>query len=377
MMRKTVLSAAVHSAAFLSLMAAGASAESGPTFRDTKSQSLGRTGVASSKGATALFLNPAALGREDGGGMGLSLDLGLNSVLLDYASWAADNYKYLNHTDTLLTKMGPVDNKWAPFSQSLMLYGNWEGVGFSVLSDTRYDLTLAKAVVTPVLGVGALSDLVLTAGKGFQVEDGYRFGFALKYLYRLRFTDRLIGTTNNEFFIVKHAWEKPDHGWSDKLAKLGVAGDIAQTSQGVGLNLGAEKDIDKDWTAGLSLLDFPTVIDQSFVKPDINLGLAYHKPVDWVPDLDNKVLVNLDWQHFLIPGTPWFKQLKAGVALEGYMNKRPVSYIAVGLNDGYPTFGIRLGYIVYLSYVYVAEETGTYPGQEKLSFHKLVLQAEF
>jgi len=32
---------------------------------------------------------------------------------------------------------------------------------------------------------------------------------------------------------------------------------------------------------------------------------------------------------------------------------------------------------VYLSYVYVAEEAGTYPGQEKLSFHKIVLSAEF
>nr|MDQ3000323.1 hypothetical protein [Fibrobacterota bacterium] len=104
---------------------------------------------------------------------------------------------------------------------------------------------------------------------------------------------------------------------------------------------------------------------------------AYHRDVDLVPDLDNKVLVNLDWQRFLIPGTPWFKQLKAGVALEGWMKKRPISYIGMGLNDGYPTFGVRVGYIVYLSYVYVAEEIGTYPGQEKLSFHKIVLQSEF
>jgi hypothetical protein len=37
----------------------------------------------------------------------------------------------------------------------------------------------------------------------------------------------------------------------------------------------------------------------------------------------------------------------------------------------------RVGYIVYLSYVYTAEEIGTYPGQEKLSFHKLVVQASY
>lgn len=376
MSRAKALSAALFCSALMSAIAEPR-AEAGPQFRDPMSQSLGRTGVASSHGGTALYLNPAALGREDGGGMGLSMDLGVNAVLLDYAAWAADNNQYLDNMDSLLARIGPVDNKWAPFSQSLLLYGNWRGMAISALTDTRYNLTVAKAVVTPVLGIGAFSDFVLTAGKGFKADDGYRFGFALKYIYRLRFEDRLIGTTDDPFYIAKKAWVKPDNGLFDRLAKLGVAGDIAETSQGVGVNLGAEKDIGQDWTTGLSLLDFPTVIDQTFTRPEINLGLSYHHAVGWLQDLDSKVLVNLDWQRFMIPGTPWFKQLKTGAAFESYMNKHPVGYIGVGLNDGYPTFGMRFGYIVYLSYVYVAEEVGTYPGQEKLSFHKLVLQAEF
>jgi hypothetical protein len=363
-------------AATLACAAVRLFAEAGPQFRDTKSQSLGRTGVASSQGATSLFLNPAALGKSDRAGAGFSMDLGLNSVLLDYVDWAADNYQYLDKPDTLLTKIGPVDNKWAPFSQTFLLHGNWQGIGFGVLSDTRYDLALAKAVVTPVIGVGALSDLVVTAGKGFQARDGYRFGFALKYIYRLRYDDRLLGTTEDDFYKAKDALEGPDRTWSDQLAKLGVAAELAETAQGVGLNLGAEKDINQYWTAGLSTLDFPTLLDQRLLRPEINLGVAFHRDMDLVPDLDNRVLVNLDWQRFLIPGTPWFKQLKAGAALMGYMKKREVAYIGLGLNDGYPTFGVRFGYLVYLSYLYIAEEIGTYPGQEKLSFHKIALQAE-
>jgi hypothetical protein len=376
MSRPNALSAAVLCSAFLSATVEPR-ADAGPQFRDSKSQSLGRTGVASSQGGTALYLNPAALGRENGGGMGVSMDLGVNAVLLDYASWAADNREYLDNIDSLLARIGPVDNKWAPFSQSLLVYGNWQDVAFSALIDTRYNLTVAKAVVTPVLGIGAFSDLVLTAGKAFKADDGYRFGFALKYIYRLRFEDRLIGTTDEPFYIAKQEWMKPDNGLFDRFAKLGVAGEIAESSQGVGLNLGAEKDLHPDWTAGLSLLDFPTVIDQTFTRPEINLGLAYHHGVAWVKDLDSKVLVNVDWQRFMIPGTPWFKQLKLGAAFESHMNRRPVSCIGIGLNDGYPTFGVRIGYLVYLSYVYVAEEVGTYPGQEKLSFHKFGLQAEF
>jgi hypothetical protein len=355
-----------------------AAAESGPQFRDEESQALGRSGVASSYGATSLFLNPAALGRAEGFHAGLSGNVGLNSVLVDYATWAKENSQRFDNQDSLLAHIGPVDNKWAPFTSALYLYGSWEGIGMAAALDSRYEATVSKAVITPaVLGIGGLSDLILTAGRGIDAGDGYRFGFALKYLYRLRYDRRLLGTTDEDWYTAKQAWEKQSHGLMDDLRKLEVAGDIAETTQGFGLNLGAEKDVSKSWTAGLSLLDFPTVLDQRFARPDIDLGLSWHPAIDWIPDLDDRLVVNLDWQRFLIPGTPWFKQVKAGAAFQGWMNGHQVAYIGLGLNDGYPTFGIRLGYIVCLSYVYTAEEVGTYPGQEKLSFHKLVVQANY
>jgi hypothetical protein len=299
-------------------------------------------------------------------------------VLVDYARWAKDNYQHLNNNDSMLAHIGPVDNKWAPFTNTMYLYGSWKGIALASVLDTRYDLTVARAVVTPaVLGVGALSDFVLTAGRGFAAEDGYRFGFALKYLYRLRYDRKLVGTTDEDFYTAKQAWEKESHGWMDDLSKLQVAGDIADETHGFGLNLGAEKDISESWTAGLSLLDFPTILDQRFARADIDLGLSWHPAIDLIPDLDDRVVVNLDWQRFLIPGTPWFKQLKAGAGFEGWMKGHQVAYIGAGLNDGYPTFGVRLGYILYISYVYTAEEVGTYPGQEKLSFHKIMLQAAY
>lgn len=353
-----------------------ASAEAGPRYRDLKSQALGRTGVASSQGATSLFLNPGALGGRDGGGMGLSMDLGINSVLLDYADWAAKNYKYMNNMDTLLTKIEPVDNKWAPFAQGMALHGRFQDIAFAVVSDTRYDLTIGKAVVTPVPGIGVLSDLILTAGRGFEGPEGYRLGFALKYLYRVRFENQLVGTTDEAFYKVNDAWQKPGNSTGDKLDKIKVASEIAETRQGVGLNLGVEKDVTEDWTGGISLLDFPTILDAEFARPDINLGLAYHHGFDLVPDLEDRLLVNLDFQRFLLPGTPWFKQIKMGAAFEANLGNRPVGFIALGLNDGYPTFGLRFGYIGYLSYIYTAEEIGTYPGQQKLSFHKLGFQLE-
>lgn len=360
----------------LALVASLARAESGPQFRDLENQALGGSGVASSRGATALFINPAGLYSEEGGEFGIATDLGVNSVLVDYAKWASDNYQYLKQIDSLLARMQPVDYKWAPFSQSFLLHGRYQGIAFAVVEDIHYELTLGKAVVTPVPGVGMLSDLVFTGGKGFEGPEGYRFGVALKYLYRLRYDSRLMGTTEEAWYQVTQAWKRPGNGIMDQWRKLGIAGDIAKPSHGVGVNLGVEKDVADNWTAGVAFLDFPTLIGSKFARPEINLGMGYHRDLKLVEDLDTRGLVNIDFHRFLIPGTPWFKQIKAGTALEGYLNKRPVGHVALGLNDGYPTFGLRVGYIGYFSYVYVAEEIGTYPGQEKLSFHKLSFEIE-
>lgn len=351
-------------------------AERGPQYRDLKAQALGRTGVASSDGATALFLNPGALGGQEGGGMGLSVDLGLNAVLLDYADWAVQNAKHVGNMDSLLQRIEPVDNKWAPFAQGMVVHGRWEDIAFALVSDSRYDLTIGKAVVTPVPGVGVLSDLVLSAGRGFEGPEGYRLGFALKYIYRVRYDAKLVGTADPDFYPIKDAIERPGDSYGDKLSKIKVALEVADTKQGAGVNFGVEKDVTDSWTAGISILDFPTVLGSELVRPDINLGLAYKNNFDLVPDLDDEVLFNVDFQRFLIPGTPWFRQLKLGAAFQASMAKRPVGFLALGLNDGYPTFGLRFGYVLHFSYIYTAEEIGTYPGQQKLSFHKLCLQLE-
>jgi hypothetical protein len=353
-------------------------ADAGPQYRDLKSQATGLTGTASATGWSALFQNPAGLTGAKDWGFGLSGDIGLNSVLLDYADWAAKNYKNLDSIGALMKNIGPVDNKWAPFSNSFVLNGQYDEYAFAIVEDLRYDLTISKAVMTPVLGVGALSDLIVIGGRGFEGPAGYRFGVAAKYIYRLRFDDRLIGTGDNVFYTVKNKLNQPSNGILDDISKVKVAGDIAKTQQGVGLNLGAEKDLSKNWTAGLALNDFPTIMDAEFVRPEVNVGVTYHRIMELIPDLDiQKCWVNLDIHHFLIPGTPWFKQLKLGAGYEAYLGNRPVGFVGVGLNDGYPTFGVRFGYIAYLSYTYVSQEVGTFPGQEQLSFHKLAVDVQF
>jgi hypothetical protein len=297
-------------------------------------------------------------------------------VLLDYAKWAADNYEYINSIDSLLLKIEPIQNKWAPFSNSFVVQGNYQDFALAFVTDVRYDLSLSKAVITPVPGVGMLSDLQFVAGRGFMPQPEWKLGFAMKYLYRLRFRNRLVGTTDEEFYTVKGVLQRPANSLGEQIDKIGVAQEVAEAGQGFGINLGATRQLDKGFSAGVSLLDFPTFYDGGFIYPQLNLGGGYAKDFNVLEGLNHRVIVNLDWQ---VPFSwePWFKQWKMGTALEGRMGKRVVSVTSLGFNDGYPAFGLKVGYLLYFSYLYFAEETGSYPGQRKLSFHKLGLDFGF
>jgi hypothetical protein len=348
----------------------------GPRFREFRAEAMGRSGVASITGSGSMGFNPAGLAGGEGGGLDLSANLGLNAVLFDYAKWASDNYEYLNTIDTLLQKIEPIDGKWAPFANTFLLSGYYGEYGVAVVDDVRTELTLSKAVITPVLGIGVHSDLQFLVGRGFEPLPLWRTGFAFKYLYRIRYDRRLVGATDEDLYTAKETLEAPSSGFFGDLKKISVANEVAETGSGVGVNVGAQRQLHPYWFAGVSVLDFPTFFEGRFLAPSTNLGGSFVREFEVLDGLQHVVTANLDWQ---MPwrSTPWYEQWKMGVGVEGRLGKRSVSYLGLGINDGYPTVGVRFGYILYLSYLYTAEETGTYPGQRKLSFHKISVDLGF
>ncbi len=356
-------------------------AERGPRWRSWDDQAMGHTGVTTSRGTGALFINPALLEGHKGGGFQLYGDLGLNAVLLDYAEWASENYSKFNSIDSLLAHIQPVSNKWAPFAQSFVLAGAYDDYSLAVVDDIRYDLTLTKAVLTPVIGAGAVNDFVVSVGRGFLLPQEYSAGVTVRYLHRSRLDRQLIGISDDRFASVYNTMKEKNEGLASAQDKIAVASSLAKSEQGVGINLGVVKDIDEHWTAGASLLDFPAVLGGELLKPQPNVGVSYGLDSYFLDGLVTRFTGSFDWNHFLIPGTPWFKQFKLGAGMRGNLQRktgtgqtepgREVFFVGLGANDGYPSFGIRCGYFLYLSYLYTVEETGTYPGQRPLSFHKL------
>ena len=362
-------------------------ADRGPQYRGMQVDAMGRSGTASIRGPSALYLNPAGLAGQQGYGGEASAEMGFNGVLLDYANWANQNSAYLNNIDSIAAYMDPtLDRKWAPYSSNYLVQGYFQDYAFSVVRDAHYAITFGKAAITPsVLGASMLSDLQISAGRGFVLPDDWKVGIAYKFLYRQRADAVLYGLNDDNYYDIKQAWQKSSSSFTGGLDKITVASDFAAAQYGFGVNLGASRTLPYGFTVAASVLDLPTFFNGGFFEPQLNLGGSYARDfgtipaargTDFVEDVSYNVLVNLDWQ-FPFPEDPWFKQWKGGVELGTRFHKHDLLSLSTGLNDGYPSFGVRAGYVLYAYYIYNAQETGDYPGQEKLNYHRFGLDLNF
>ena len=152
---------------------------------------------------------------------------------------------------------------------------------------------------------------------------------------------------------------------------------------------------------GASVLDLPTFLDGEWVYPQLNVGGSYSNDFGALKEEEGwkhpnvmrfNLVINLDWQIPLtrfqavnkdgelqfpvVSSDQWFKQWKTGLALECWARRRQIGFVSAGLNDGYPVFGARIGYILHAYYLLTAEEMGEYPGQEKRSFQRFGIDVD-
>ncbi len=359
------------------LIVAAHAAESAPQYRGVDVEAMGGSGTASITGPSSMYLNPAGLAGLQGFGAEASTDAGYNPELLDYKDWAHKNSKYFSNFDSLLAHIDPGIEfpKWATASNTSLIQMHMDDFAFSVVRDARYDVTFNK-VLTPELGAGMLSDLQVLAGKGFVLAPGWNMGFAFKFLYRQTLEDTLYGISDNNYLVIDSAWQRSSSIWNN-VDKITVASQLHPQNQfGAGLNLGLSHSLSNGFSMGASFLDLPTFFNGGFLPPQANLGLSYAAGLGDSDAVNGRLLVNLDWQPIFTPES-WFRQWKTGLSLECRAGNREIALASAGLNDGYPTFGARAGYILYAYYLYTADEGGTYPGQSRQSLQRFGVDLNF
>ncbi len=329
-------------------------------YRGEKAQAMGQTGVASQKGHQAILINPALLADYDSWNVNLYATFGVNGVLWDYGKWAIDNADNLSDFDTLMTKLDPIDNKWAPFLVQGGIGAQIKEFAFNFSWNNYTKVAMTKAPITPVLGVGAHSNFKMAFGHGREILNGYNFGITLFGKYEIEYADKYIGTASKDFWTVYNTMnDSAKSEWS----KITVAEEVAETKLSFGGNVGVTKAINDQFTAGISLIDIPTDFSP-------NIGVNWHKLFGDSAGVTALIDANVDWQNMFVTDY-YFQQFKFGSSATMKYNNTKFAYVALGLNDGYPTGGFQIGYYAYLSYVYYVEEEGTFPGQKPLSFHKI------
>ena len=375
--------AAIFYAALFSIMAAAMAANAadmtGPQYRSFDVQAMGGSGTASIGGPSSMYLNPAGLGGLQGFGVEASTDAGYNPQLLQYKDWADANSKYFSNVDSLLAHMDPAIEfpKWASVTNSIVLQGHYDGLAVSVVRDVRYDVTFDNVPLTPALGAGMQSDLQLLVGQGFALGPDWNLGIAVKAIYRQSVEDTLYGIISPEYTVIQNTWQRSSSSIWNSLDKITVASQLNPKNQfGAGLNLGVKHSMGAGFSVGASFLDFPTYFDGKLLAPQFNSGLSYAADVGDSVAFDCRLLMNLDWQYPFI-AQPWYTEWKTGASLEGRFGGRRIALASIGLNDGYPTYGAEIGYILYAYYLYTAEEAGTYPGQSRQTFQKFGIDLNF
>ena len=337
-------------------------------YRGEYSQAMGQSGVASQPGINAMHINPALLANYETWEVTTKfLSLGLNHSLVDYAEWAIDNSDNFDEMEKLVEAMDPIDNKWAPFLTHAGLGFRLKQLAFDFSWNTYTELAVTKAPLTPILGVGANSNFQLAIGYGHDFKNDYQVGMTIHTRYDIKYKTRYIGTLSEDFYTVKEAIEEETSSTWDDVRKIRVAEEIADVSLKAGASIGAAKKLNDQFTVGGSFLSIPND------EMSVNIGGSWQYALGDKKGIHTMLTLNADWQNMFRSDHDYFQQFNFGASSQLQNGARRIGYLATGVHDGYPTFGLQVGYFVYLSYTYYVEEIGTYPGQNPLSFHKVSL----
>ncbi|HOM29591.1 MAG TPA: hypothetical protein PLS81_09050 [Deltaproteobacteria bacterium] len=316
-------------------------------YSDARVMAMGGAFVALSDDACALFYNPAGLADVKSSTVNLPLPQAeFNNKAFDmFTDFNDTDFDSTSETGSFLRKnLGDTGHAAVSFFPSYLR----PRFAFGILGSARADLT-SKNPVYPVLEVETVQDAAVCAGYALPaVGEDLLLGVGVKYLFR-RSLDReytVSDITSGDFEnrledeMEEGSGALVDVGLIYKVGSFQVSGRQGTLQAGLSMNnlvgndLGDAADIDEHLDVGFaSRIGDDTVIALDYVDilgevgEDDSVGKRIHLGVEYTP--------------------------KTGLKLR------------LGLNQGYPTFGVGLSTgKVKLDLATYAEERGTYAGQE-------------
>lgn len=343
-------------------------AEMGPSYKGVRSMGMGNAVTAVVDDRYALYNNPAGLNMFDGNfEFSASLPFFVNSNVKDLLDFVMSHKQNLGDPDKLdrgtIEASYKIDGVWTTvgLAPEISFMSPFMGAGAYITFPPH--LTYETGPLIPKLGMGGVSDFVLMAGSARRVLRTLSLGVSAKYVHRYYMKDQFLTYTETKGMAKKLQ--------SSTTGALTAFQDLVNPTQGAGLDVGALYHFGL-FRMGISIQDFPTYIGNKFMTPQLNIGAAYKIAQLMELPLIDDMTAAIDFRNLAAYGN-FFTKVHMGIE-----TRLKNADLRVGINQGYPTFGIGFTYFfLTMNYVYYTEELGIYPGQNPLSTHLLELHLGF
>jgi len=356
-----ILSVFIHSFAF---------AQRAPVHYDIRALGMGNAYTANASGTSALYYNPAMLGKTGFHLEVLAARANMNTRLLQAIKFARDNADKFRDFETLspsdasqfLEDMEPYDDQYYGFhvTPALGLTIGHFGIGSYV--DGSPDMKIDKGIYIPRIYTKGYVDWVTTAGYGRQFQipalNNFYAGAAVKYIQRYIAPEIKVNAT--------------DVAKMDQLGQT-MLDTLQSPVSGIAVDLGAVFSPVRNLDVGLVLQNMGSIDGESFT-PSINVGAAYNFSTIAALPLIRNLTVTGDYRDFFNQkGVSFFNHLHLGAEL-GLLNFA----FRAGVNQGYFTAGAGFNLaIIHLEYAYYGQELGRAPGWNPDINHMLQLKIGF
>ncbi len=341
-----------------------------PEHYDVRALGMGNAYTANAYGPTALYYNPAMLGKTGFHLEILGVRATLNNRLREVIKFVRDNKDNFQNFSTLtptqanqfLKNMEPLDDRYYGFHLTPAMGITIGHVGIGTYVDGNPNVKLDKGIYIPrIFGKGYV-DWVTTVGYGRKINvpalRNFYAGAAVKYIQRHTAPEVEVNATDAAQF--------------NQLAQT-MLDSLQSPVSGFAVDLGSVFSPAPNLDVGLALQNIGSINGDSFT-PMLNVGAAYNfKAVSMLPLIKNLTVTGDYRDFFNSAGVSFFNHLHLGAEF-GFLNLA----LRAGINQGYFTAGAGINLaILHLDYAYFGQELGEAPGWHPDLNHMLQLRVGF
>ena len=345
-------------------------AQRSPVHYDVRALGMGNAYTANAPGTSALYYNPAMLGKTGFHLEVLAARATMNTRLLKAIKFVRDNTDKFRDFETLspseasqfLKDMEPYDDQYYGFHATPALGLTLGHFGIGSYVDGSPDMKLDKGIYIPRIYAKGYIDWVTTAGYGRQINvpafNNFYAGAAVKYIRRYTAPEVKVNAT--------------EVSQMDQLAQT-MLDTLQSPVSGFAVDLGTVFSPARNLDVGLAIQNIGSIDGESFT-PSFNVGAAYNFSTIAALPLIRNLTVTGDYRDFFNQqGVSFFNHLHLGAEF-GFLNFA----LRAGVNQGYFTAGAGINLaIIHLDYAYYGQELGQAPGWQPNLNHMLQLKVGF